>query len=351
MLKLYRAKETPILETERFFLRKFREEDAEDVFAYASNTETTQFVTWNAHGTLDDSRRFLKWNIGRYNNRELSDWAILDKASGVVIGAIGLVFIEERNRCCEVGYVVDQKQWGKAIMPECLERVLQFLFAECGFNRVQAMYSIENGRSGRVLEKAGFVREGTLVQRVFLNDRFHDCFLCAIHVKTWQANHMNPLLDPDEVTVEEAEFNDLTDILLLQKKAYRQEAELYGGGIAPMTQTLEMIEASFKDLLFLKAVAGGHIVGSVRIRIAEGTCYIGRLIVEPDLQHQGIGRHMMGTVEALYPHLRFELFTGHLSQRNIEMYEKAGYKPFKTVRVKDRESLVYLEKMPVKSLE
>ncbi|WP_218831052.1 hypothetical protein [Paenibacillus sp. XY044] len=60
---------------------------------------------------------------------------------------------------------------------------------------------------------------------------------------------------------------DAEDILQLQKLAYISEAELYGDdSIEPLTQILEEVRMQFRDHVFIKAAAGGRIVGSVRGR-------------------------------------------------------------------------------------
>jgi len=341
-----KLKDTPILETDRLFLRRFRLDDAPDVFAYCSDPETAQYVTWDAHKTQEDSLRFLQWTLSRYRDGEPSDWAIMEKESGRIIGSMGLVSVEPANLCCEVGYVIGRPYWGKGYTTETLGRVLRFLFEECGLNRVQAMCCEENVASARVLEKSRFLYEGLLPQRMRMKERFWDLRLYAQLRSSWTERN-EPTLDlRDRVLIEEADEADLPEILALQKEAYQSEAAIYGYAIAPMTQTVEDIQGTFKELLFLKAVLNGKIIGSIRARVGEGTCFIGRLVVAPDMQHQGIGRRMLSTMETLHPGMRFELFTGHLSQRNIELYGKVGYKPFKTVRVGEHESLIYLEKRP-----
>ena len=88
------------------------------------------------------------------------------------------------------------------------------------------------------------------------------------------------------------------EILSLQKLAYRSEAEIYNDfTIPPMTQTLEGIKADFEKQVFLKAVGNERMIGSVRAQVREGTCFIGRLVVHPDLQDQGIGATLMREVE------------------------------------------------------
>lgn len=338
--------DTPILETERLFLRKFRMEDAADVFAYCSDPETARYVTWEAHRTEADSRRFLEWVLGRYQAGEAGDWAIMDRKTGHIIGSMGIVEVDAAHRCCEIGYVIGRMHWGQGYTAEALGRLVRFLFEECGMNRIQAKCCKENHGSARVLEKTGFQYEGLLRERMHMKNRFWDLMIYSLLEREWRAIHVPAVEPSDRVLIEEATPDDLPAILDLQKRAYLSEAEIYGYGIAPLTQTLEDIRSSFAGLSFLKAVLNGQLVGSIRARVGEGTCFIGRLIVEPDFQHQGIGRKMLSTMEALHPGMRFELFTGHLSQRNLALYEKMGYKPFKTVRIGDRESLVYLEKLP-----
>jgi ribosomal-protein-alanine N-acetyltransferase len=345
-----KMRETPILETDRLFLRKFRLDDVQDVFEYCREPETARFVTWDAHKTPEDTLRFLQWATDRYKTGEPGDWAIMDKATGHIIGSIGLVNTEQGNRCCEVGYVIGRDHWGKGFTTEALQRLVRFLFEECGFNRVQAMCCEENAGSSRVLEKGGFRYEGLLMQRMRMKERFWNLKLYALLLEEWRMLHEPTRILRDKVLIEEVDEADLPDILALQKLAYASEAAIYGSGIAPMTQTLAEMQASAANLLFLKAVLNGKIVGSIRARTGEGTCFIGRLIVVPELQHQGVGRRLLATMEALHPGCRFELFTGHLSQRNLELYEKAGYKPFKTVRVGERESLIYLEKQHEKQI-
>src|SRR4030043_1149577 len=146
--------------------------------------------------------------------------------------------------------------------------------------------------------------------------------------------------------VERATVDDAESILSLQKIAYQSEAEIYNDfTILPLTQTLEEINKDFETQIFLKAVAGGKIIGSVRAFMKEGTCYVGRLIVHPDFQNQGIGTQLMNRVEKTFKEAkRFEIFTGHKSGRNLYLYQKLGYQPFKSVKANENLTIVYLKK-------
>jgi GNAT superfamily N-acetyltransferase len=72
--------------------------------------------------------------------------------------------------------------------------------------------------------------------------------------------------------------------------------------------------------------------------------YIGKLMVLPDYQNQGVGKRLLKTIESKINCKRFELFTGFRSKKNIAVYEKCGYKIFKTEKITPELSLVYLEK-------
>ena len=156
--------------------------------------------------------------------------------------------------------------------------------------------------------------------------------------------------------VQLAEPGDAAEILELQKLAYHSEAAIYNEfGIPPLTQTLDQMRADLARQTCLKATSDarmggclcGCIVGSVRAHLSEGTCFIGRLIVHPSAQNQGLGTRLMNEIEQAFSHAaRFELFTGHLSERNLYLYRKLGYRPFNQERISDALTLVYLEKVP-----
>jgi ribosomal protein S18 acetylase RimI-like enzyme len=150
--------------------------------------------------------------------------------------------------------------------------------------------------------------------------------------------------------IEQATVSDAEELLALQKLAYQSEAEIYNDyGIPPLVQTLESMQEDFEKSLFLRAVVDGRIIGSVRANAKEGTCYIGRLIVHPDFQNRGIGTRLMNEIEKVFNSCkRFELFTGDKSERNLHLYQKCGYRIFKTAEITDRTSVVFLEKEEVR---
>jgi ribosomal protein S18 acetylase RimI-like enzyme len=148
------------------------------------------------------------------------------------------------------------------------------------------------------------------------------------------------------VEIQRAIVADASEILALQKLAWQSEAAIYGiYDLPPLTETLAEMEADLERQVVLKIVDGDRIVGSVTAYEEQGTCHIGRLIVHPDRQNRGLGTRLMREIEAAYPQVeRYELFTGHKSERNLYLYGKLGYTEFRREPVNDKLVIVFLEK-------
>jgi ribosomal protein S18 acetylase RimI-like enzyme len=146
--------------------------------------------------------------------------------------------------------------------------------------------------------------------------------------------------------IERATENDLTEILRLQKLAFKEEADFVGNlDIPPMTQTLEDLKFDFTKMTFLKYVEGGMILGSVRAFEDAGTCHIKRMIVHPNYWGKGIGKSLIKEIERVFNHAkRYELYTRIDNKRTRLFYNSLGYKPFRTEKVTDTLTCVYLEK-------
>lgn len=146
--------------------------------------------------------------------------------------------------------------------------------------------------------------------------------------------------------IEKAKIEDLQEILKLQYLAYQSEAKLFNDmNIPPLKQTLEELYDEFQKGTILKVVNDvGTIIGSVRAYQKWETVYIGKLMVHPKYQKQGIGTKLLIEIENEYPNKRYELFTSTKIISNIKLYQRMGYKIFKEESVTDELKFVYLQK-------
>lgn len=146
--------------------------------------------------------------------------------------------------------------------------------------------------------------------------------------------------------IKEAEISDLREILELQYLAYQSEAKLFNDpDIPPLKQTLSDVEIEFREGIILKALDENNIIlGSVRAYCDNKTLHIGKLMVHPKWQRQGIGTKLLLDIEKRFPEYRYELFTSTKSEKNIALYKRLGYSIFNEKRVTEELSFVYFEK-------
>ena len=134
----------------------------------------------------------------------------------------------------------------------------------------------------------------------------------------------------DQLTIRDIGPADAGEVMTLQRAAFVSEAQIYGSPDSPpLTQTLEEVEAELVENSGCVALDGTRMVGAVRARIDGDLLLIGRIAIAPDQQGRGIGTQLLAAVEkrgADAGATTAELFTGSLSEANLRLYEREGYR-------------------------
>ena len=95
-------KGTVELETERLVLRKFKLEDAKEMFNnWASDEEVTKYLTWEAHKNIKITKSVLSEWVESYSNLDFYQWGIVIKDTNELIGSIGVVGHKENRLICD----------------------------------------------------------------------------------------------------------------------------------------------------------------------------------------------------------------------------------------------------------
>jgi [ribosomal protein S5]-alanine N-acetyltransferase len=116
---------------------------------------------------------------------EVGQWlclAIDEINSGEKLGSIGLKITNDKARIAEVGYLLRIEAHGKGVASEALKLLKNYAFTTLNLNKLVATCSTKNIGSYKVLEKAGFSREGCLKQNSIINNTYKDDYvygLCA----------------------------------------------------------------------------------------------------------------------------------------------------------------------------
>lgn len=146
--------------------------------------------------------------------------------------------------------------------------------------------------------------------------------------------------------IQQATRDDAAELLALQQAAYLSEAALHDDySIPPLTQTLAELLEDVEHKHILKITDEANcLLASGQVSLSGNSCYIGRMAVWPQHQGGGIGSRLLTALESVFPEAqRAELFTGEHSERNLSMYQRRGYTPFKTALLGDTR-VVFLER-------
>jgi ribosomal-protein-alanine N-acetyltransferase len=120
----------------------------------------------------------------RYDSfRPEEKWFLIEKKDGTKIGLIG---IEIEGGVQEIGYsIIPNERW-KGYCTEAVRIAVDYLFLSKPIVRIQAHTNVKNTASQRVLEKAGFKKEGIVRKRIFIRGDWRDEFLYSILREEWK---------------------------------------------------------------------------------------------------------------------------------------------------------------------
>jgi len=178
---MLKHKGTVAIETKRLLLRRFTLDDAAGAYNnWASDPEVCRYMRWQPHKDRSETLNILGAWLEAYARDSFYQWAVTLKENDEPIGAICLSVVNENDLCGDTAYCIGRKYWGQGITAEALKAVLAFAFKEAGFNRIEAYHSVNNPASGKVMQKAGMVFEGTARQKYKCISGFEDSAMYAI---------------------------------------------------------------------------------------------------------------------------------------------------------------------------
>lgn len=106
---------------------------------------------------------------------------LLSPAEDEVMGVCNYTNIVRGTfQSCQLGYALAGKHEGQGIMYEALSMTNGYIFDELGLNRIQAAYLPHNERSGQLLAKLGFEKEGFARRYLKINDSWEDHVLTSL---------------------------------------------------------------------------------------------------------------------------------------------------------------------------
>lgn len=178
---------TPTLTSERLVLRPFADADGDALFTLQSDPHVLRY--WDSPPWVDRSsiERFMAGCREMAENGTGARLAIDRVIDSTFIGWITFNSWNPDFRSASLGYCLSESAWGNGYATEAAQAVLQWSFDTLDLNRVQAEADTRNTSSARVLEKLGFVLEGTLREDCIVNKVVSDSWVYGLLRRDWEA--------------------------------------------------------------------------------------------------------------------------------------------------------------------
>ncbi len=178
------APNTPTLRSARLRLRPFTDGDLDELFSLHRKPAVLRY--WDAPPWRQraQAERFVERCAQMKRDGIAARLAIELAASGGFIGWCSIA-CNPAFRSAKIGYCLDDTAWGQGFATEAASTLLRWAFDAFDLNRVQAETDTRNAASARVLEKLGFVREGTLREDCIVEGVVSDSWVCGLLRREW----------------------------------------------------------------------------------------------------------------------------------------------------------------------
>jgi len=144
-----------ILETQRCIMKIPQESEAEYMWNLITEN-TTKYMIWKKWDDFTTTLGNIKKTIKNASNWISWDAAIYDKKTGEMIGRCWMNRVEEEIPLFELWYWITEDHYGKWIIPECVNKLLQFAFEESSFEKWVIRCDSKNINSEKVALKCWF---------------------------------------------------------------------------------------------------------------------------------------------------------------------------------------------------
>jgi [ribosomal protein S5]-alanine N-acetyltransferase len=178
---------TATLEAERLRLRPFVDADADDLFALQSDADVLRFwdsPPWTDRTSVD---RFMAGCRRMSEDGSGARVAIERTSDQTFVGWCTFNSWNPDFRSASLGFCLNQPAWGYGYATEAGRVLLRWAFDTLDLNRVQSETDTRNAASARVLEKLGFVREGTLREDCIVNGDVSDSWVYGLLRRDWES--------------------------------------------------------------------------------------------------------------------------------------------------------------------
>jgi ribosomal-protein-alanine N-acetyltransferase len=150
----------PKIVTPRLVLREVTPSDVKEILFMRSDDSVMQYIKKAKAKDEQEAMAFINMIADQQRNGQSITWAITEKGNDTMRGTICIWNIQKDHYRGELGYGMYPELWGKGIMHECLQAVVQYGFEKMKLHTLVAHIDPDNNASAKLLERNGFVKEG-----------------------------------------------------------------------------------------------------------------------------------------------------------------------------------------------
>ena len=164
---------------DEYTLREQTIEDTNEFFEYYTDPLVSRYILAKIPATLKEAQEEMEYCKKLFQYRQGIYWTIARKSDNKMIGAIGL-YINNHHHRAEICYDLHKDYWHKGIMYRAMVKVIEYMFRYGGIHRFEAVTVKENTASINILNRLGFVFEGSLRNYRYFNNKPHDVEMFAL---------------------------------------------------------------------------------------------------------------------------------------------------------------------------
>jgi len=146
----------PNIETTRLQLNKIEQHHIDIIFKLRSNAIVGKYIARPLYKARNEARLHIDKVINQQKSNATVAWVIDLKIENSAVGTICLWNFSEDRKTAEIGYDLLPEYFGKGIMSEAMDNVLDFGFKTLKLNTIEAFTQYENLASINLLKKKGF---------------------------------------------------------------------------------------------------------------------------------------------------------------------------------------------------
>ncbi len=177
---------TPTLHTARLLLRPFTEADTDAIFALLSNPRVLRYWDAPPWKTRAQAARFIARCKQSEEDGSRVPLAMMRNLDNAFIGWCSLQNVDAVYRSALLGYCLDEPAWGQGFATEAASALLDWAFSNMNLIRIQSEADTRNAASDRVLQKLGFMREGTLRENCIVDGEVSDSWIYGLLKREWK---------------------------------------------------------------------------------------------------------------------------------------------------------------------